>query len=67
MIIESGVCKVLKDKMERTIIQKMATIAAEYVEPYDDQDRSPAVQKNSERTIKYNLYKDLLLELWDLK
>ena len=55
----------LENKMERTLIQKMAEICKEYYTPYDDMDRCREAQLNAERKIKYNTYKDLLLELWE--
>lgn len=55
------------DKMEMSLIQKMAKLANEYVEPYDDMDRSPEVQRNYARKIEYDIYKDLLLEIWEKK
>lgn len=57
----------LKDKMEREIITRMARIAQEYVEPYDNMDRSPEVMKNNQREIAYDTLKDLLLTMWGVK
>lgn len=57
----------LKDNVERKLIMKMAEIAKEYVEPYDNMDRSPEVQKNAWREVKYDTYKELLLEYWGYK
>lgn len=55
----------LENKMERKLIQKMADICKEYYEPYDSQDRCQEALKNSDRKIKYQCYKELLLELWE--
>ena len=55
------------DKMEMFLIQKMAKLANEYVEPYDYMDRNPEVQRNYARKMEYDIYKDLLLEIWEKK
>ena len=57
----------LDNEMERKLIQKMASICVEYYEPYDSQDRCEEAQRNAERRVKYNTYKELLLEMWGIK
>lgn len=57
----------LENKFERNLIEKMAQICHEYYEPYDCMDKCDEVNKNKERKIKYQIYKELLLEMWGVK
>ena len=50
----------LRNKLERTLIIKMAECAKAYYEPYDDVDRTHA-QENAELITRYNL----LWEMWE--
>lgn len=54
----------LTDKMERNLIQKMAQICENYVEPFDVQDSSNSYT-NRKLQIQYEVYKNLLMELWE--
>ena len=53
----------MKNEFERELIIKMAKLCEEYVEPYDSMDRSPEVRENYTREVKYNVYKELFLEM----
>lgn len=55
----------LEDEMTRTLIIKMADICKEYYEPYDSEDRCEEAKRNRDREIKFNIYKDLLIEHWN--
>jgi hypothetical protein len=48
----------LRNKLERTLIIKMAECAKAYYEPHDSEDRQYA-QKNAELKARYNL-------LWEI-
>ena len=57
----------LENKLERKLIEKMAQLCQEYYVPYDSMDKCKEVDKNKERSIKYQTYKELLLEMWGVQ
>ena len=56
----------MKNEMERNLVMKMAKLCEQWYEPYDEIERRNCT-KNKEITIKYDVYKELLLELWGIK
>ena len=57
----------LENELERKLIEKMAQLCQEYYVPYDSMDKCDEANKNKERKIKYQTYKELLLEMWGMQ
>ena len=56
----------MKDVIERKLIIKMAELCEQWYEPYDEIE-SRTCTRNNEIKIKYDTYKELLLEHWGIE
>lgn len=54
----------IQDKLEQKLIHQMALMQDKYYKPFDEMDSSHAFI-NREFEIKYETYKEILLELWE--
>lgn len=54
----------LKNSTTRYLIIKLAELAKDYQEPYDDRDMA-AYENNKELFPKWEVYKDMLIDAWN--